>query len=205
MSRDVATPLASAVTNVGSIDPELVENATCADDSGLPLISLTKAEMTDVPPVAGTMVGFALSTTRPTAAVPTGMRNALPDATVAPPDDAVITAVPFELPALNVTTTRPEMSVSASDGSIVPSDVVKMMCVPECGGVPLGSMICAMSCVEPFTGNAVASDVNVIVDPLGASNGTRWHAAATRIAASVAPRTTCRRRRAIFKILSILV
>jgi hypothetical protein len=47
-----------------------------------------------------------------------------------------------------------------------------MMCVPECGGVPLASMTCAMSWAVPFTESAVADAVSVIVEPFGARSGT---------------------------------
>ena len=65
------------------------------------------------------------------------------------------------------------MSVSVSDGWIVPSVVVKVMCVPLCGGVPAGSSTCATTCVVPLTGSAVVVVVRVMVDPDGASSGTR--------------------------------
>jgi hypothetical protein len=88
----------------------------------------------------------------------------------------VIVAVPLARPALNITMARPLMSVSASVGSIVPSVVVNIRCVPECGGVPEGSSTCAMIWAVPFAGTAVAADVSVIADPVGASNGTRSQA-----------------------------
>ena len=64
------------------------------------------------------------------------------------------------------------MSVSTSAGSSVPSVVVKETRVPEWGGVPDGSISCAMICAEPLTGRAVALEVSVIVEPEGASSGT---------------------------------
>ena len=100
-------------------------------------------------------MGFAATTTRPTAAVPTAILTAFAPLTEAPPELAVIVAVPLALPALNVTTARPLTSVSISVGSIVPSDVVKITCVPVCGGVPPASIIWAISCVAPLTGRAV--------------------------------------------------
>src|SRR5205807_28150 len=89
-----------------------------------------------------------------------------------PPEIAVIVAVPDAPFALNVVVARPLMSVSTSDGLTVPSVVVKVTSVPWCGGVPAGSISCAMIVVVPVAGRAVASDVSVIVDPEGASNGT---------------------------------
>jgi len=61
-----------------------------------------------------------------------------------------------------------------------------------------------MICVVPFSGNAVAREVNVIVDPVGASSGTLSHAVC-RTPAIAVPMTTAHEDRAIFKILSILV
>src|SRR5579859_1279034 len=101
-------------------------------------MSTTDAVMIDEPPCAGISVGFAVTATRPTAAVPIAIFNALAEDTAEPPDDAVIDAVPFDVPALNVANARPLISVSISGGSIVPSVVVKITCVPECGGSPLG-------------------------------------------------------------------
>jgi type II secretory pathway pseudopilin PulG len=119
----------------------------------------------------------------------------------------VIVAVPFALPALNVTTARPLLSVVETAGSIVPSDVVKVISVPECGGVPDASMTCATTCAVPFTGNAVAATVSVIVDPDGASSGTFWHAAARidRLATATAASGEARKMRGIMKSINILV
>jgi len=224
-SVDVATPFTSVTLTLGAIVPASVENATVAEGSALPFRSETSAEMIDVPPVAGMSVGFALTTTRPTAARPIAIFTTFVAVVVvvvevlvpvedplwvvppAPPEIAVIVAVPFELPAWNATTARPLTSVSASDGTTVPSDVVKITCVPECGGVPDASITCAMICVVPFSGSAVARDVNVIVDPVGASSGTLSQAICRTpaIAAHIATVATARKERAIFKILSILV
>ena len=131
--------MASVVPTVVSRLPAVVENATGAAGSALPLISCTAAEIVDVPPIAAINAGFALTTTRPTPAVPTAIRIALLPLAVAPPELAVIVAFPFAPPALNVASARPLTSVSTSDGSIVPSVVVKITCVPLCGGVPAGS------------------------------------------------------------------
>ena len=115
-SRDVAMPVASVVPIVGVMVPAVVEKATGALASALPLMSETAAEIVDVPPAAAINVGFALTTTRPTAAVPTAILTALLPEADAAPDVAVMTAVPFAFPALNVTTARPLISVSASGG-----------------------------------------------------------------------------------------
>ncbi len=69
-----------------------------------------------MPPLAGTVSGFAFTETRPTAAVPTKIFSAPVAPVVAPPETAVIVAVPFEPPATNVAVTCPLTSVSASDG-----------------------------------------------------------------------------------------
>ena len=66
----------------------------------------------------------------------------------------MIVAIPDCVPALNVTITRPPESVSASIGRIVPSVVVNVTSVPRCGGVPAGSITCAMMLVVPLSGSA---------------------------------------------------
>ena len=167
-----AAPFASVVTTVASSVPAVVENETGAAVSGLPLMSNTLTEIADEPPSAGMSVGFALIATRPTAAVPTATFTALAPDALAPPEFAVIVASPLAVPALNVVTARPLMSVSTLAGWIVPSVVVNVTRVPECGGVPLASSSCALSCTVPFTGTAVDDAVSVITEPDGASSGT---------------------------------
>ena len=71
-----------------------------------------------------------MTMTLPTAAVPTRIFKAPVLPTFAPPDIAVIVAVPDAVPALKVTIAWPLMSVSVSAGWIVPSVVVKVTCVP---------------------------------------------------------------------------
>ena len=139
LNIEVATPFWSVVPCNTSSDPAVVENDTGADDSALPLMSNTAAEIVDEPPIAGIRVGVAVTATRPTAAVPTAILTAFVPLALAPPELAVIVAVPFAVPDLKSTTARPLMSVDAVKGSIVPSVVVKMTWVPECGGEPAGS------------------------------------------------------------------
>ena len=204
LSVEVAKPFESVAESGGSMTPAVVENATGANASALPLMSKTVAEMVELPPAAGISVGLADTITRPTAAVPTAILIALAAATVTPPDDAVIVAVPFVAPASKMARTRPLMSVSPSGGLTWPSVVVKMMCVPEWGGVPAGSTTCAINCAVPFTERAVADDVSVIVDPFGASRGTRSQLTEATIATAATGSTTASLKRAIFKILGIL-
>ena len=149
----------------------MVEKDTGAALSGLPLISMTTAVIVVDPPSAGSNVGFALTRTLPTAAVPMATLAAFVPLALAPPELAVMVAVPLDVPARNFTITRPPL-VRASDGSIDPSVVVKMTNVPSCGGVPPDSRTCAMMSVVPLTGRAVVATVNVMVDPVGASRGT---------------------------------
>jgi type II secretory pathway pseudopilin PulG len=144
------------------------------------LMSSTLAVTVVAPPVAGTVAGLAFMVMRPTAAVPTAIRSAPVAPVLVAPDDAVITALPFAAPALNFTTARPLISVSASAGWIVPSVVVKRTRVPLCGGVPDGSMIWAMTSAVPFTDNALVAAVRVIVDPEGARSGTFSQATAAK-------------------------
>src|SRR5512144_3032057 len=117
-----AVPLASVGTIAADSVPAVVENWTGVDVSALPLTSSTVAVIADEPPIAGTVLGFAVTATRPTAALPTAIRSALFVPVVAAPEDAVMSAVPLLLPARNVTIARPLTSVSASAGWIAPSD-----------------------------------------------------------------------------------
>jgi len=152
--------------------PAVVEKLTVADGNALPFTSKTLAVIVDDPPVAGTSDGFADNDTRPTAALPTRIFTTLLLVTDAPPDRAVIVAVPDCAPARNVTLARPLTSVEASPGWNVPSDVVKDTCVPLWGGVPAGSITCAVMVVDPFTGRTFVDAINVIDDPEGARSGT---------------------------------
>jgi hypothetical protein len=167
-----ALPDPSVVAPVVVKLPAVVENDTSVDGNALPFTSNTLAVIVDWPPVAGTSVGFADMFTRPTAALPTRILTTLLLVTDAPPDRAVIVAVPDCVPARNVTLARPLTSVEASPGWNVPSDVVKDTCVPLWGGVPAGSITCAVMVVDPFTGRTFVDAINVIDDPDGARSGT---------------------------------
>ncbi len=93
-----------------------MEKETGAEVSALPLMSYTAAVMADAPPVGGRIVGFADSVMRPTAAVPRAILSVLESPATAPPEIAVIVAVPFAVPALKVATACPLMSVSTFAG-----------------------------------------------------------------------------------------
>lgn len=158
------------------------------------------------PPVGGTIVGLAASRTAPTAALPMAILIALLPLALAPPEIAVIVAMPFAPPALKVAVAMPFVSVCTFDGWIVPSVVVNVICVPLCGGWPDASITCAVICAVPLTGSAVTPDVSVMVDPDGASSGTFWHdAARSATAARTGPRRKTRGKRGTMKTLSILV
>jgi hypothetical protein len=210
VSVTCALPLASVFATDALSDPLSVVNVTGTDASALAPLSNTCAVIVDDPPDDDTVVGLALTDTPVAAAAPIAILIALVPVTDAPPDDAVIVAVPEVVPALNVAVARPLMSVSTVAGSIVPSVVVKITCVPLCGGVPADSKTCATSCVVPLIGSEVADEIRVIVEPVGAKSGTFWQA--TVVIAMVStdrqiarnPAVLGRRVRAIFKILSIL-
>jgi type II secretory pathway pseudopilin PulG len=171
----VATPLALVVATDGLTAPLSVEKVTGTPATMVPPVSLTVAEIVDDPP--GEIVdGEAVTLTVATPAAPTAILIAPVAPVVTPPETAVIVAVPDWPLALKATITRPPASVSASTGSIVPSDVVKLTSVPRWGGVPDGSITCAMMFVVPDSGRVVASVDRVIVDPEGASSATRWQA-----------------------------
>jgi hypothetical protein len=186
--------------------PAVVVNDTGAELSTFPLMSNTMAVIVVEPPPLGTLVGFAFTETLPTAAVPMAILAAPVVPVVAPPDEATMVAVPLLTPALNLTITRPLTSVRASDGSIEPSVVVKVMRVPLCGGLALASSTCAVRSAVAFVGSAVAEAVRMIVEPVGARRGTFWQAPVrSRIASPNARERSRQFRRDIMKPLTILV
>src|SRR6185436_16915410 len=80
------------------------------------------------------------------------------------------------------------------------------MVVPRCGGVPAGSMTWAVTSADPLIGRAVTDAVNVILDPLGASNGTFWQAnVESANPATTARLATGRLIRDIMNAITILV
>jgi type II secretory pathway pseudopilin PulG len=115
-------------------------------------------------------------------------------------------AVPLDVPELNLTTTRPLVSVRASAGSIEPSVVVKVTTVPLCGGVPAASSTCAMMSAEPFTESALVEPVSVIVEPVGARSGTFSQPAASSGTSRARTAVSGIRsvRRAMIKLVNIL-
>ena len=112
----VATPFASVVRAEEESEPAVDDRLTGAELSPLPLMSKTDTVIVVEPPSAGTDAGLALTLTRPTAADPMAILMAPAVPTLAPPQEAVMVAVPDEVPATNRTMTRPMMSVSASAG-----------------------------------------------------------------------------------------
>ena len=137
-----AFPLESVLTSDTDSEPPEVEKLTGAALSAFPLTSTTLAVTVEDPPLADIVDGFAESVIRPTAAVPTEILTEpvlvavvppLPPvvpAVVAPPDAALIVAVPlFPFPR-KVAIARPLTSVVASTGSMIPSVVIKITCVP---------------------------------------------------------------------------
>jgi hypothetical protein len=124
--------------------------------------------------------------------------------TEAPPEIAETVAVPLLLPAKNVATARPFASVSASAGWMAPSDVVKVTCVPLCGGNPEASITCAVIVVEPLTGTTLVAVLRVIVEPLGARSGTFWQAPIDTKRTTATETATAAGRRVIILALTIL-
>ncbi|HXI30937.1 MAG TPA: hypothetical protein VNG89_21010 [Vicinamibacterales bacterium] len=145
----VARPFPSVVATVALNDPVppaavvSIANDTGTPGSAFPLGSLTVAVSSVVPPVDGSVAGLAARPTPPTAAAPMRIWIAFAAVTAMPPEMAVIAATPEDVPAINVVTARPVTSVSTSGGSKRPRVVVKVTRVPECGGVPPPSTICA--------------------------------------------------------------
>jgi hypothetical protein len=212
-----AAPSGPVVARVVESVPAVVVNETGEEGRAFPLMSNTFAVTVEVPPVFGTSAGLAFTETRPTPAVPTAILTAppvvvvvvppvevlVPPAVVAPPDVALMTAVPLLGPERNLTITRPAGSVRASAGSMDPRVVVKETTVPLCGGVPAASRTFAMMSVSELTGRTLVDAVKVIVEPVGARRGTSSQAAAANASSPTAARTL--RRRVIMKSLSILV
>jgi len=91
-------------------------------------------------------------------------------------------------------------------GWMLPSVVEKVICVPECGGVPEASITCATIFAVALIGNAVASATSVIVDPDGASKGTFWQPFRMNgRKASAAHTGATRRKRANMRAINILI
>ena len=111
-----AVPVESVDTTDALSDPLSALNVTGMPASKLPLESPTFAVIVDVPPLAGTVPGLALTPMLVAAAAPIAIFTTFAAATETPPEIAVIVAVPEIVPARNLTVTRPLMSVSASDG-----------------------------------------------------------------------------------------
>src|SRR3954454_24486355 len=59
--------------------------------------------------------------------------------------------------------------------------------------------------VDPLVGSAVASAVNVMLDPLGASSGTFSHAPMNSVTAATSAAKAVEERRGIMKTISILI
>ena len=173
VSTVVATPSASAVASDVDKTPAVVEKLTGAELSALPLMSKTDAVMVVEPPVLGTDAGRGVD--RDAADRRRADRDL--DGARRPGRRAARNCRDRRRPVRRCRRetsprTRPLMSVSASGGTIVPSVVVNATCVPCWGGVPEGSITCAMMSADPLTGSAVTPVVSVIVEPDGARSGT---------------------------------
>ena len=104
-----ALPFTSETTVAGETAPASVVNDTGIDAIRLPLTSIVVAVMSEVPPFEEMTLGFASMLTLPTAAAPTAILMALAPLAEAPPELAVMMAVPLDVPALKVTTTLPPL------------------------------------------------------------------------------------------------
>jgi hypothetical protein len=122
----VAIPFASVTAVFDENDPLVVVKVTVIPGSAVPASVSTRAVTVVVPPEAPRFWGLADTAIRPAAAVPTARLFSVP---TAPPEYAVITAVPFWPSAKNRTRTSP-FCVRASLGSIRPIVVVKETRVP---------------------------------------------------------------------------
>jgi type II secretory pathway pseudopilin PulG len=207
----LAVPVSSVVAEELDRLAVSVVNATATPGTPDPATSSTRAEIVVVPPLGGSVCGVALMMSRSAAALPTFRFSSFPDA---PPENAVIVAVPLWPLEMNLTRTWP-LVVLASLGSIRPIVVVKETTVPFCTGVPAPalvvdvgvvgvpvpvpgvaggaaatpfSMTVATISISPLSGTFVAAGNSVMIVPVGARRGTLSHAAANeRI--EMAPRT----------------
>ena len=115
VSTALALPLASVFTTEKFNDPLSVVKVTGIPAMTVPAESLTVAVIVDLPP--GEMVaGEAVIPIVATPAAPIAIFTAPLAPVFTPPETAMIVAVPDSVPALNVTSTRPPASVSASIG-----------------------------------------------------------------------------------------
>ena len=121
----MASPLLFDTTVVCESVPAVVLKLTGTPSSPLPCASCTFAVIVAVPPDADSACGFAVTAM--------WLAPAAPIATVivldAAPEIAVIVAVPDRPSAMSLATALPSF-VCASAGSMRPSDVVKVTCVP---------------------------------------------------------------------------
>ena len=191
-----AVPLESVMTVPGLTVPLVVVNVTGTAASPTPLTSSTRADTVLGPPEHGSACGLAVNNMWSAPAEPTFRFSILPEA---PPEKAVIVAVPLCPFAKNVTRAWP-LFVRASAGSIRPIVVVKVTTVPLCTGVPapgdedevgvvgvvgvpgvvgvLGAVVdpCSMTVatisIDPFDGTVVAVANSVMTLPVGARSGT---------------------------------
>src|SRR5262245_30387922 len=115
-----AAPLLLVTPTSADNVPAVVVKSTGEPTNALPLTSRTVAVIVEAPPAADTDCGLALRINFAAAAVPTAILSAPSVPVVAPPETAVIVAVPFEPPATKVTCARPPTSVLTSDGSMRP-------------------------------------------------------------------------------------
>src|SRR5262245_13724400 len=139
--------------------------------SGLPVPSSTVAVIAVDPPLNGTLVGSASTSTREAAAAPMAIWRAVSGAVAALVALALIVAVPEIVPARKVTAARPS-AVSAVVAANDPSVVVKLTTVPFGAGRPLVSMISAVTSAVPLNGSWLADVVSVILVTAGGDVGS---------------------------------
>lgn len=87
----------------------------------------------------------------------------------------------------------------------MPSDVENVTCVPACGAVPALSMTCATIVAVPLRGRTDVAVVNEMLDPDGASSGTRLHASSMTNTIVGMRKRAANRLRDIMKALNILI
>src|SRR5687768_4613312 len=133
-----------------------------------------------MPPFCGTLVGSVRTFTVLAAAPPTRTSTSVARA---PPENAVIFAVPEAPLARNVVRAIPP-SVRTTTGSTWPTDAWNVTSVPLWTGVPAASITVAITSAAPFDATDVELIDNVTVDPVGANNATLSQATVAKSSAT---------------------
>jgi type II secretory pathway pseudopilin PulG len=154
--------------------PPVVVKATGTPTRRLPTRSTTVAPMVEVPPVAGSSAGVAVTVM--VSAPPAPITNASPPSQTfwAPPENARTVATPNSAPACSVTTACP-LLILPSCGSRRPRSVVNVTNVPLWTEVPLSSTTLARISAVGLSANTVRFVLIVMMASVGATSAILSH------------------------------